>query len=67
MRSMFYGASSFNQDLSSWNVSKVNDMSYMFGRGGIHQVIPLVGRVYLTPIKTKYIRVGIAKGNQLVI
>jgi surface protein len=27
---MFYGASSFSKDIGSWNVSNVNDMSYMF-------------------------------------
>ncbi len=30
MRDMFRGATSFNQDLSSWNVSNVTDMSSMF-------------------------------------
>jgi surface protein len=28
--SMFYKATSFNQELSVWNVSAVKDMSYMF-------------------------------------
>ena len=27
---MFNGATSFNGDLSSWNVSSVTDMTYMF-------------------------------------
>jgi surface protein len=27
---MFYNAHAFNQDISSWNVSKVSTMSYMF-------------------------------------
>ena len=27
---MFYGCESFNQDISSWDVSNVKDMSYMF-------------------------------------
>ena len=30
MNNMFYGISSFNQDISKWNVANVNDMSYMF-------------------------------------
>ncbi len=30
MRSMFKGASSFNQPLDNWNASKVTDMSDMF-------------------------------------
>ena len=32
MTSMFSGASTFNGDLSDWNVSQVTDMSYMFAR-----------------------------------
>ena len=27
---MFYSATSFNQDISAWNVSAVRDMRYMF-------------------------------------
>lgn len=30
MSSLFYGAISFNEDLSNWDVSHVTDMSYMF-------------------------------------
>ena len=32
MRSMFYGAASFNQDVSEWDVSKVTDMTYLFSQ-----------------------------------
>mmetsp|Transcript_7848 Transcript_7848/g.8322 ORF Transcript_7848/g.8322 Transcript_7848/m.8322 type:complete len:87 (+) Transcript_7848:254-514(+) len=30
MINMFYNAISFNQDISSWNVSKITDMNWMF-------------------------------------
>ena len=30
MGSMFYGATAFNQNLNSWNVSSVTDMYFMF-------------------------------------
>ena len=32
MTGMFASASSFNQTLNDWNVSSVNNTSYMFGR-----------------------------------
>ena len=31
MSRLFYGNSTFNQDISGWDVSNVNDMDYMFG------------------------------------
>ena len=37
---MFYDASVFNQDLSSWDLSKVNDMSYMlYGASAFNQQV----------------------------
>ena len=30
MNGMFYNASSFNKDISDWNVENVTDMGYMF-------------------------------------
>ena len=32
MSFMFYNATSFNGDISSWNVSNVTNMIYMFGK-----------------------------------
>ena len=31
MREMFYGANKFNQDISNWDVSNVENMAWMFG------------------------------------
>ncbi len=30
MEIMFYGATSFNQDLGTWNVENANSVAYMF-------------------------------------
>ena len=35
MRTMFYGCHAFNQDLSQWNVSKVNDFDDIFRESGM--------------------------------
>ena len=39
MSYLFDGINSFNEDISSWDVSNVTDMSYMFKDSGFNQVI----------------------------
>ena len=34
---MFYNANSFNQDISKWDVSNVEDMTYMFYNSKIEE------------------------------
>ena len=34
MYGIFYGKSSFNSNISNWNVGRVTNMAYMFGGGG---------------------------------
>ena len=62
MRSMFSGATSFNADISKWDVSKVTDMGEMFkGAESFNQ--KLCGAAWVHSMAQKYHMFGLSTGS----
>ncbi len=57
MSRMFYGAASFNQDLSAWNVAAVTNMSYMlYGAAAFNQSLSVWDVAAVINMKKKSLR-----------